>query len=105
MQGELPVVFVRFNCYYKCNNNLFLVLKCESSFEIEIQSFEKFKFNKNLIRLPKALLTHLGVLTVGTARGILHSKVENSKFSFLLLPTINVTEMIKEDMEFHRVEN
>jgi len=50
------------------------------------------------IILPVSLITHMAVLTVGTARGILHSKTENTKFNKYLLPTINVTESLKSDI-------
>jgi hypothetical protein len=42
----------------------------------------------------------MGMITVGTCRGILHAKTENTKFNQFLIPTINVAELIKEDSVF-----
>ena len=35
-------------------------------------------------------------MTIGTTRGILHAKTEGTCFNKYVLPTINVTEIIKE---------
>jgi len=47
---------------------------------------------------PKEFMAHLAALAVGTARGMLHVKTENSLFNRFFLPTINVAEMITEDL-------
>lgn len=49
--------------------------------------------------IPKGFLAHLAMLTVGTTRGILFAKTEGTIFSGFILPTIDVTEMMKEDMK------
>jgi hypothetical protein len=57
-------------------------------------------FNPELeqFTLPKSIATHFVVLAVGTLRGVLHAKVENTFLNGFLMPTINVTEMVKEDI-------
>jgi len=49
-------------------------------------------------------LTHLLVLSVGTARGIIHANINSRKkkngFDDLVLPTINVSDMVKEPQVF-----
>lgn len=87
------------------------------SFEIEQKAFLKIEAGchflvtrdswnslygseQQILKLPKGFLTHLAVLTVGTTRGILHSKTEGTDFNKFVLPTINIAEMIKEDAEF-----
>ena len=35
---------------------------------------------------------------MGTLRGVLHAKVENTPYNMFILPTINVTELVKEDI-------
>jgi hypothetical protein len=37
--------------------------------------------------------------TVGTIRGILHCKTEGTPFNALILPPINVSEMVTGDLE------
>ena len=46
----------------------------------------------------KVMLEHFAVQTVGTARGILHCKTEGSQFNGIILPPVNVTELVTEDM-------
>ena len=41
------------------------------------------------------------MITVGTLRGVLHAKTENTEFNEFFLPTINVTDLIKEDIRFN----
>ena len=52
----------------------------------------------NKIIIPKELLAHFGVHTIGTARGILHCKTEGTQFNTFILPPINVSERITEDI-------
>jgi hypothetical protein len=67
-------------------------------FHIEDESWiELFETEKRLIRLPKGFLIHLAFLTVGTVRGILHSKTEGTDFNKYVLPIIDVAEIIKDD--------
>jgi len=45
-------------------------------------------------------MTHLSVMTVGTARVVLHTKTEGTFFNRFLLPTINVPELVTDDIQF-----
>ncbi|WP_262906606.1 hypothetical protein [Tenacibaculum finnmarkense] len=42
------------------------------------------------------------MITVGTTRGVLHSKTDNTIFNEFILPTLNVSQMITEDGEFEK---
>jgi hypothetical protein len=53
--------------------------------------------NTKTIILPKGFVRHLAVLTVGTVRGILHTKTEGTDSNKFVLPTINVADMISDD--------
>jgi hypothetical protein len=44
------------------------------------------------------------MLTTGTSRGVLFAKTEATQFSKFIVPTLNVTEMIKEDASFDIAE-
>lgn len=85
---------------YKSEQSTFLVLNISCDFEVETEAWNSFlKKEENAIIFPKQFCTHLGVITVGTARGILHAKTENSIFNKYLLPTIDVTQSIKNDIK------
>jgi len=99
-------VGVNFSILFKCQENPFIILKISCGFDVDPQAFEKFvdKENHKLV-LFKGFLTHLAVLTIGTARGILHAKLEKSGFEQFILPTLNISDMIKEDMVFENSTN
>ena len=75
-----------------------LVTNC--NFIVENNSWEKLKTEENKISLPKGFLSHLATISMGTTRGILHTKTENTIFNHFTLPLINVKEMIQEDQPF-----
>lgn len=82
-------------------NNPFLIIHVRCDFSVEENAWEEFSCVKTKsICFPKGFITHLSVLTVGTARGILHCKTENSRFNEFFLPTINVTDFVNEDVSF-----
>ena len=70
------------------------------NFIVENNSWEKLKTEENKIKLPKGFLSHLATISMGTTRGILHTKTENTIFNHFTLPLINVKEMIQEDQPF-----
>jgi len=98
---ENYTVAVRFSILFKCNEAPFIVLKLTCSFDVEKPSFENlFDTESGKYIFPKDFLIHLTVLTIGTARGILHAKLEKTGFEKYMLPTLNVSDLIKEDLIF-----
>ncbi len=77
----------------------FLILEVGNHFKINESSWLDFEKTNEKIILPRGFAAHLVMLTVGTLRGVLHSKTENTDFNKFLLPTINVMELITEDVE------
>lgn len=86
-------------------NNPFLLIHVRCDFSVEENAWKEFScVEKKSICFPQGFISHLAVLTVGTARGILHAKTENSRFNEFFLPTINVTDFVKEDVTFELKE-
>ena len=78
--------------------------KTESSTEVktgETQQKETENKEKKELIVPKGFISHLVMISIGTTRGVLHSKTENTIYNKFLLPTINVNELIKEDVKFN----
>jgi len=76
-----------------------LIIEVGCQFEVDPSSWGELKSNETEgVTLPKGFAAHLAMLTVGTTRGVLHAKTEKTPFNQLLLPTINVASMIKEDV-------
>jgi hypothetical protein len=86
---------------YEQNETPFLIIEVSCEFDIDKKYWGKFE-NENSVSIPKRFMAHLAVITVGTSRGVLHEKTQNTKFNEFVLPTINVAKMIKEDGEFSK---
>ncbi|MBN8652681.1 MAG: hypothetical protein J0L67_14710 [Cytophagales bacterium] len=89
-------------CQFKFEHNGIPFLKVEVSnhFQIAPASWKKFLRDNVTTLIPKGFMVHLGMITVGTARGVLHTKTEGTRFNEFILPTINVMDMIKDDVTF-----
>jgi hypothetical protein len=79
------------------NKNPFMKIKVACFFEIEIESYKKLKVVDSYVYYPKDFLTHLIVLTLGTLRGVLHEKTENTKYNTYFIPIMDVSDLIKDD--------
>ncbi|MGI5914645.1 MAG: hypothetical protein ACOX5K_08015 [Bacteroidales bacterium] len=95
------IVAVFSNFIFECNEKPFLVVEVGCHFVIKPESWEK-QLNKaqNTLVVPVGLVQHLAVLTVGTTRGVLHAKTENTSFNKFFLPTVNVAEILVNDQKF-----
>jgi hypothetical protein len=85
---------------FESNKNRFLSIEASCQFKITEDAWSNFlDQDTNTLKVSKGFLSHLAVLTIGTTRGILHAKTEGTCFNKYVLPTINVTEIIKEDFD------
>lgn len=87
--------------FEKKKDQPFLILEVQALFQIEKNDFiNKMKQNDNTYLVTKNLAVHFAVLTIGSARGILHAKTEGTSFNEFLLPTIDVNNILIEDVTF-----
>ncbi|AND65184.1 hypothetical protein AX766_12715 [Flavobacterium covae] len=77
-----------------------VVLTVICNFDIEESSWNSNVISGKKITLPKHFLEHLCVITVGTSRGILHTKTENTTFNRFIIPTLNVSNLVAKDVVF-----
>lgn len=84
---------------FEQNNNVFLTIEVSGHFKIKEESWKSFVENDKL-SFPRNFMAHLTMIVVGTARGVLHAKTEDTKFNKFLVPTINVNDLVKEDVVF-----
>lgn len=78
----------------------FLSIEVGCNFEIEPNHWTTLYSDKEKkVVLEPGFLGHLVMLTIGTTRGVLHAKTENSVMNKLLLPTVNVNDVVKEPIE------
>lgn len=96
---EDKVITVLFAVSFRQKKKTFLKLQVACYFIISDESFDIFSDDSE-ITLSKGFLTHITMITVGTVRGVLHAKTESTIFNEYLLPTIDVTKMVTEDINF-----
>ncbi|AFM03293.1 hypothetical protein Fleli_0835 [Bernardetia litoralis DSM 6794] len=84
---------------FKQNDKFFLIIEVSCEFSVEKGKWNEFRKEGKLI-IPQGFLAHLAMITVGTTRGVLHSKTTNTKFNNFILPTIDVTKIVTEDGKF-----
>ncbi|QZE15011.1 hypothetical protein K4L44_04060 [Halosquirtibacter laminarini] len=98
-EKKMVGVFAKFS--FSSDQNPFMIIECGCHFRIQPDAWEKLlSKEENSITFPKSIIQHLTVITVGTTRGVLHAKTENTKYNHLFLPTINLQEMITDDHKF-----
>ena len=66
-------------------------------FEVEPSAFNALK-NGIDITIPVEFLRYMATICVGTARGIIHARTESTPLSNIVLPPINLVEVIKEPL-------
>ncbi len=99
---QKKMIAVFFYVSFLQKNTPFLILETASHFHILDESWSSFESNNQKeIIVPKGFISHLVMLAIGSSRGVLHAKTENTKYNKFLLPTINVNELIKEDVKFN----
>ncbi len=79
----------------------FIIIEIANHFNIEETAWNNLEKKDNKIIIPKGFASHLVMLTIGTLRGTLHCKTENTDFNNFILPTINIAELIKDDIELN----
>ncbi|WP_170857241.1 hypothetical protein [Flavobacterium micromati] len=77
----------------------FITIQLNCNFEIGVESFNDLVVDGKII-IPSWFIAHVAMITVGSSRGILHSKTEGTIFNKYSLPTRNVAEMIPVDAIF-----
>lgn len=91
------VIVVNTKCNFMHKGIPFLIIEVANHFQIQPESFA-FLIDETIkaVTIPAIFAAHLVLLTVGTTRGALHSKVENTLLSKFIVPSINLSELVKE---------
>ncbi len=99
--NKQKVVAVFNSFVFETHDKQFLLIEAGCHFAVAPDSWKQM-YNKDLDKLvvTKTFLQHMGMITIGTNRGILHAKTENTNFNQFHIPTVNVTELIKTDSVF-----
>lgn len=104
---EEHAIEVAINVQFRCESVPFLILEVKMKFDIEPEAFQTLlvtKKKKTSVVIPVGLSRHLATLTAGTARGVLHERLQKTKLNGLVLPTIDLTTILESDMVLERSE-
>lgn len=96
---ENGVVSVFFNTKFESNNMPFIVLEISCEFKIDLASIQELiNESKTSVQLPIGFAKHIAMLTIGTARGILHEKLAQTDFNQFVLPSVNLNDLVDGDI-------
>ncbi|MEQ8239375.1 MAG: hypothetical protein RIA69_09180 [Cyclobacteriaceae bacterium] len=99
-RAEHRLVAVSAKFTFEIKEQPFIVIKVEGQFAIGEETWEQMLTDEqDGINVPQSFMAHLSMLVVGSSRGVLHAKLENTTFNQFLIPTINVKSMIKHDIK------
>ena len=94
------VVACKMNFQFLHDAKPIVVLSLVCNFEVEEKSWNENILSPKKITLAKHFLEHLCVITVGTERGVLNAKTENTAFNKFIIPTLNVSDLVEKDIVF-----
>jgi hypothetical protein len=97
---ESRVVGCRMKFQFLHEKQPFVTLTVVCNFDVEKDSWDTNIVSNKKIVLPKHFLEHLCVITVGTSRGILHAKTENTFFNKFIIPTLDISNLVEKDVVF-----
>ena len=81
--------------HYVQEDQLLMVMEVFTYFAIAQEGIEEIKKKGSI---PVDFLRYMGTIAVGTARGIIHAKTEGTTLNAVVLPPINLVEIIKDDL-------
>ena len=82
---------------YRQDENLLLTTEVHCIFDIREDGVNQLKEQG---RVGVDFLRYLATIAIGTVRGIIHTKTENTVLNPVVVPPINLVEAIKEDFVF-----
>ena len=98
-ENKVIRVHTRFE-YQSSKGDPFIILAVFCDFSLTEKAWSQVldETGKKVI-LPEGFASHLAVLSVGTVRGILHEKTVNTRYNAFILPPVNLSSIINEDVE------
>lgn len=97
--AEQHEILMIFSANFLSDDKPFILSKVTCEFTIKKEDFESWVVKDlSQIKVPKDFLIHLASITTGTARGIIHEKLQGSEYSKYLLPLLDISRLPKGDL-------
>ena len=92
-------LYCQYKAQYRNGDKVDLLIGVSCGFEIEQDSWNDL-INEETFTVPSSFLKYMGVQTIGITRGILYEKTVGTPFDQLILPPVNLEEMITANLQF-----
>jgi hypothetical protein len=99
IEKEEKIIATIVKIQFEQNKSAFLIIEISNHYVMEQNSLNEMLVSANKIIIPKDFAQHLVVITIGTIRGVLHAKTENTEFNQFVIPVIDVSNLIQNDVE------
>lgn len=90
---------INVGCRFEQGHRTFLLISVSTTFEINVKTKDLWKDQEDVV-VSKAFIRHLTLLSIGIARGVLHTKTENTVFNKFILPPLDLNTLVPEDIRF-----
>ena len=80
---------------YNQNEKLLMVVQLACYYDIAPEGVEAIKAEG---KIPVDFLRYMGSISVGTIRGVIHAKTEGTVLNPVVMPPVNLEEMVKNDL-------
>jgi hypothetical protein len=88
-------VTLQVKCLFYQRNKLLFVIAVSCMFVMNAEEWQQLRNAEDkTLTLPKPLARHMADITISTARGVLHAKTESFPINEIILPPVNLNEMI-----------
>ncbi|WP_316836752.1 hypothetical protein [Pedobacter nutrimenti] len=95
---ERRIISCRAKFSFHSSKGLFMIIEGSCHFDIELGSWKEMIQDNGRLKIEKNFAAHMSSLTIGTVRGMLHAKTEQTIYNLIFIPVINVEEFINEDV-------
>lgn len=97
VEGKAVGVGMSFDFVDKQISERFMVMRLFCEFEIIEEDWNNC-IKDSMVTIPREALEFFALHTVGTARGIMFCKTESTAFNGVIIPPINVRELVNGDL-------
>lgn len=98
IESEKQLIISRAKFSFSSSKGIFMVIEGSCFFEIEHSSWLELAQKDGRVKIDKYFAAHISSLTIGTVRGMLHAKTEQTIYNSIFIPVINVEDLIKEEI-------
>jgi len=88
--------------HYSLYQSTLLKAELDCFFQIDEDSANRLEKEGNEITLPKGLMRQFASLSYSSLRGIIYARTTGTQLNSIILPLIDVTDVVKDDQTFKK---